>query len=312
MRSAFALSILFILSCNSGIDYPEGGYDYVKDYKDEDTNFYFLPIRDSFSSQDSFWHAYSDSYLYPSIKEPNLSLRYMNEDVFRLEGIDDSSRMFIIIIKKNKLIVKKDIQQELPCETDLSKLNEKELLLYNILKDWFPIYKSRNNQKRQKYLDSLVKLYPELNDAGYYLSLLRKTYCEPKINYLTHIINITSAKYKEIIKEINLSGFWKMPVRINSDIICNNTYFDLQANTAKKYNYVRVDEYSHDPKAIRFSKACQKIIDMTKVKKKIGLSNDTINQIDSVDSKSDTDIKIQEVNLEPIVGVSSGKSCKTI
>lgn len=80
----YLLSLHFFISCNSDeeIVYPQGGYSYLKKVAASDTNFYFLPIRNSISRRDSI-NILIEKMIYTSFNEPNLSIAPPAEDVFR-------------------------------------------------------------------------------------------------------------------------------------------------------------------------------------------------------------------------------------
>lgn len=177
MRSAFAISILFILSCNSGIDYPEGGYDYVKDYKDEDTNFYFLPVRDSFSRTDSFYVFWDGYNTYKHYDEPNLSLKAETEDIIRLTYNWAFGGSTIISLKKNSIITKQPYPESYIHYANEDLLNPTEFEHLSLLEKHYPLDNNKLSGRKKRYLDSQIMVYPQLLDPRYYFSLRKKNNC---------------------------------------------------------------------------------------------------------------------------------------
>jgi hypothetical protein len=198
MRIAIlVISILFALSCKTGIEYPEGGYDYVKNYKAEDTGFYYLPVRDSFSQMDSFGIAWDSKNIYSNLGEPNLSLEPVGEDVFRMTWSAALGGLYFITLKKDKITVKKMLAFDEPINNftncyDTAKLNPMEKMHLRVFENYFPIKERNISGRRKQFLDSLIHLYPELLNSKYYYSLKKRIYCNDlKLKYSVRTISIT-------------------------------------------------------------------------------------------------------------------------
>jgi hypothetical protein len=265
MRIAIlVISILFALSCKTGIEYPEGGYDYVKNYKAEDTGFYFLPVRDSFSRRDSFGVAWDSEALFPKFNEPNLSLKPLGEDVFRFMWYASLGGLYFVTLKTDRIIVKKSLGLN-PCYNDTNKLSETERKHFELLDRYFPIDEHDFfSERRKRYFDSLIKIYPELLDPKYYFLLKKKISCDTvRLKYSTKEIIITANQHKKLIDGFNNCGYWKLPVSpviIHPENMCMDyPDYSLEANTAKKYNYVRSFGCLENPN-VSFNKACQQLI----------------------------------------------------
>src|SRR5688572_8970430 len=78
------IPLFTVISCNDDeIVYPEGGYNYPKHFEDKDTTFYFYPLKDIRSTEDSFKTANNYSIL-NGFDEYNLSLSPKDKPTFRL------------------------------------------------------------------------------------------------------------------------------------------------------------------------------------------------------------------------------------
>ncbi len=295
MRSAFAISILFILSCNSGIDYPEGGYDYVKDYKDEDTNFYFLPVRDSFSREDSFYAYWEGEITYNHYDEPNLSLQPEHEDIFRLTYHLAFGGTTIIVLKKDSIITKQPFPKSYIHYRNDDLLNEIEKEHLNLLERYYPL---ENSKLSKRHVDSLVMLFPQLLDPRYYLSLSKKTIVTDttKPRYLLRKIAITDDQYYKIISDINKSGYWSLPVHVECIAPPMDGFgYWLETNTKNKYNIV-FSGCCDNQRILPFAKACQAIVKLAGFDKDIFLYWDGVIGPPSV---FDTiPMEVQDVELE--------------
>ena len=95
-----------IISCNNEeIVYPEGGYPYLKNVAKDDTNFYFLPIRNTIDRRDSI-NVLFEKYVYTSFNEPNLSIVPPAEDLFRFKYYGWPGDEAIIALFKDKIVIK--------------------------------------------------------------------------------------------------------------------------------------------------------------------------------------------------------------
>lgn len=285
MRIAIvAILILLVLSCKTGIEYPEGGYDYVKNYKPEDTGFYFLPVRDSFSRRDSFWNAYYSKFTYSKFSEKNLSLSPLGEDIFRLSLPYQNGWTIFITLTKDKIIVKKNRNCFFPCVEDTLALTPSQKLHYNIFQIYgFPLT-TRNKVGRMvpQSNDSLIKIYPELESAGYFLSLLKQVNNENSYNFSVDTINIQENQFETAVTAINKSGYWSMPVHTNSELELSDCNMDgyifiLEANTKGKYNFVWAQNWCPRQNPVRraFGKLCQELIKLAHLDKEFWVYHDT-------------------------------------
>lgn len=264
--------LIVLIACNTGIKYPDGGYDYPKHVADKDTNFYYYPIKDKEPRNDSFLDARSYTFFRP-FNEPNLSIKPQPIETFRLTYSTVFGEAIIINLNKEGIIIKQGDPSGL-YENNDSSLSAIEKFHLNILRKWFPLDDTIHNQKpyRRRYIDSLIKLYPRLLDVAYYKELSEKTYKikEKKFVYPEHTISLTKDQYQSIIQQINASGYWSLPYEVKCDYPPYDGYrFTLEANTKRKYNVVTASACEDDTTS--FTKACQKIIDMTKLGNKVHL-----------------------------------------
>ncbi len=105
---AILWAFLLFTACQPqpGIQYPPGGYDYPVAVSGRDTNFYFYPIRNKFSRRDSFYTSL-EYIIHKAFDEPNLSLRPMPVETFRLYYSTAFRYCVFITLTKNWLTVKK-------------------------------------------------------------------------------------------------------------------------------------------------------------------------------------------------------------
>ena len=137
---------------------------------------------------------------------------------------------------------------------------------------WYPIEKSDKSPQIKNFLDSLIKLYPQLLDENYYHRIYKKQFVltGKHSTYETTKIPIPEDQYYSLINEINLSGFWSLPYLIDCKAtIADGEEFTLEANTKMKYQKVTVQTCPNNRSA--FTIACQKLIRMAKLEKEVDL-----------------------------------------
>jgi hypothetical protein len=193
------------------------------------------------------------SDLYKSFQESNLSLKPESKAKFRL--ISGSYPAIIIIITESELIIKQSKSGSVYPYTDQNKLTKSEYEDLNFLTYNYPL-KKKNLSKyewRNKWLDSLVVVRPELLSAKYYLTLLEKgkTFGEDKFTYNTKRVSISHTTFRKIIDTINASGYWSHSYQVPCNSHPNDaSSYILEANTPEKYNVVRVDDCENNPSPI--------------------------------------------------------------
>ncbi len=288
--------ILFVLSCSSAIEYPEGGYEYVKDYKDEDTNFYFLPVRDSFSREDSFYVWWEGKNFYEYAGEPNLSIKPLNEETFRLTYSEALGATTFIILKKNEIIIKELIPDSYTHNDEL--LNDEQKKHLEILEWNYPLDDKNHSAKKRRLFDSLTELTPALLDPQYYYFLKKKCIVidSTKARHITKIILINDDQYRSVITSLNKSGYWQLPVHFPCIEPPNDGFgYILEANTKRKYNIV-ISGCCENQITDSFAKACDELVKLAGLGNDFSLywngKTDTAHQI-YLDS-----IQVQDIQME--------------
>lgn len=235
-----------LFSCKDSdttVSIPTGGYDYPKNIETRDSGFYFYPIKNLESPRDSLLDAFYSSKFFPIYKEPNLSLRPKDHEIYRLTYFSGNGYMpeYIIAISNNLIIVKKTQQTT---NEYVDNMTELERLFVDVFLMNFPIKKNNKKIKksRQHYLDSLINIYPKLLEPDYYRYLMDKMYTlyEKLYTYSTSEIAIFPTAFRELISTINKSGYWQLPFEYNcKDVPTDAGTFVLEANTKTKYNVVK-------------------------------------------------------------------------
>jgi hypothetical protein len=280
--------IFFLIGCKDKIEYPKGGFEYPEQVEVKDTNLYYYPLKNIESKRDAFYDTYTYLF-YREFDEPNLSIRPQSKETFRLTYSTAFGNSVIISLTNGLITVKKGNIEELYDE-DTSHLSEIEKFHWELLKRRFPIETADKKPSHKHYYDSLIKLYPQLVDPQYYHRLYEKTMVRntTKFTYPVTKISLENQQFDSLIRQINSSGFWTMPYRIDcNDPPTDGDAFTFEANTKKKYQVVSVGGCPGDTS--NFTKACQKLIDMAKLNKEIYLVWSFNNAI--VDSVSLPDIK---------------------
>lgn len=267
MKNYIILFILWLSACNSGDDiiFPDGGYNYPAQVANKDTMFYKYPIRDSLSRRDSMYE--SSSYLlYQAFDEPNLSIRPLKDVVFRLTYVPWMEPQIIITLSKSKIVIKSGVSQE-AYAFDTSKLTAQEKKDYIFLINTFPVDTSKLKVERKHFFDSVFKQNPRLSEVEYLLQLKRRQIIPSVIpfKYSTRVIKISDKQYETLVNEINQSGFWTMPFKINCETLSTEAGgFTMEANTKDKYKVVST--YICPDNNTAFIKACEQIINAAGMK----------------------------------------------
>ena len=261
---------MFLLSCNSGIKYPEGGFDYPKSIAGKDTNYYRYPIVD-FTKNDRFAE-YFERFFYMQFEEPNLSIRPFIKETFRLTYSTAFGETVILSFNEDEILIKKGIAGGM-YDHDSTKLNKLENFHLNLLRRWFPLEETKTIiPASTKYLDSLSLLYPELLDVNYFIILYDKATVRNNLPFTYHIkkISITKKTFRFMVDQINASGYWQLPPHVGNDgSVADGYSFTLEANTFRKYNIVNRSGNPSDK--TDFPKLCQKIIVFAGLDKEIKL-----------------------------------------
>lgn len=253
---AFIVMICLFISCNEKIKFPDGGYNYpASPYK---------TIRDSFN------FVYYSHYWCLAFNEPDMSIKPLNKTTFRLIYETAFGESVVFTMTENEIIIKQATQGQPYPDRDLTKLDSLERLHFRILLSSFPNNEVDSTSPQKESLNSLVRSYPKLLDPNYYKSLLDKSAKADSLpfKYITKRVSISNSLYNELLSKINSSGYWQLPPHIECGVEYLDGYgFILEANTTKKYNYVGLANCPE--KSLKFSKACQAIIDAAGLDKKI-------------------------------------------
>lgn len=279
-------SLLLFFGCQQSehyldIKYPEGGYAYPKTINSRDSGFFFYPLIDSMSLVDSVGYTQRRRFVYSAFNEPNLSLRPNGEDLFRFYYSNSEGKILFVTVTQKEVVIKMN-GKEYPYSSphpafDTMRLASLERLHYETLERWFPIQeaiadtlstKSRYQLYQATYLDSLTKEYPELLSATYFMQLKEKCRVPvmPPFKYVEKHISITNAQFLQWVDLLNQSGYWEMPSDDNSTCgagAMDGYGFSLEANTAKKYNFVEWNS-CHNPNDSAFRKVGDFLIGFTK------------------------------------------------
>jgi len=262
------IPLFAIISCKLdeevNIIYPDGGYPYLLNVTPKDSNFYFLPIRHLFSTPDSFL-VLNEKFCFDAFNEPNLSVSTPKEDIFRFcYGCGLCGKYAIVILTKDRITLKanRGLGDPYPHDsTNLLSPTEKE---YYHLMDIYINFKYRYSElssSNRHYLDSMIKLNPQLTDPNYYLQVKKKAsvfYSDP-FTYTTRKVNISKEKFKYFVNLINESGFWQR--KFKEECFENPTDGDgfyLEAITKKKYHLV-ISNYCLDGPS-KFKKTGEEIM----------------------------------------------------
>jgi hypothetical protein len=270
---------LFLLACHSSVKYPPGGYDYPEVVADKDTNFYYCPLKKILSRSDSFRETYTYKY-YRQFDEPNLSLRPMPAAIFRFVYSPALGSPVIITLTQNEIIVKKAVPRNdsgLQIFPDTNLLTPIERRHIALLDRNFPIDEKRHRSpRRQHYVDSMGRLYPQLYDVAYYSLLRDKEYANTVYyyTYTTKKIKLSPTRFEQLVRQINASGYWQLPLSLPcKEYGFDGMGFSLEANTPVKYNLVGDGSCVMDSIPL-FGRACQALVHEALMDKEIQLVYD--------------------------------------
>lgn len=286
---------LFIVCCREYPKYPDGGYAYPKNITDKDTNKYNYQLIDSFTPLEKWRDEYSYIF-YRAFNEPNLSIQPQPKETFRFVYSDAFGSSMIIIFNKDSMTVKRGDPTTL-YEDDTTRLSAIENMHLRLLNRRFPIDTTGEKPWAQRYLDSMVKLYPQLLDPAYYHKIYDKSRISTGEKFIPEIAKfpLTKQQYISIVQEINASGFWAMPWRIECRETMTDGYgFHLEANTKNKFQIVYVMGCPDD--STKFTKACQKIIETAKMDKKYNLI--WSGEVATVDSIDVAPVELEQIKKE--------------
>ena len=245
-------------SCNTNIIFPDGGYQYPASLNTYDTSFYYYPVKKIISEDDSLGIANSN-LVYKFFNETNLSLRPMNNNIFRLTSID--RRGVTIVTLTEGLLTIKEGNPDTLFVFDTTRLSEIENLLYSV-GNFF--YKTIVKGRRNVYVDSLIRLYPQLQDRNYIIGLRERIFVHKGNPFIYSVkkIPLSIDDYNSLINEINQSGYWSLPYSIEcAGDIADGGNIILEANLQDKYNVASTSGCNEDN--VNFTKVCYKILTLS-------------------------------------------------
>ncbi|HMK17659.1 MAG TPA: hypothetical protein VK492_05670 [Chitinophagaceae bacterium] len=293
------IPLFVVISCKDDeILYPDGGYDYPKHVEDKDTTFYFYPLKDNISTEDSFKTANTYSFL-NGFDEYNLSLRPNDKPTFRFTYF--GSPTAVVTLFQDQIIVKELIKGFWFDVPDTTKLSSKEKIHFDILERFFPLNDTSYKKWKKIYLDSFAAADPELLDPNYYKYLLDKTGAIGinKFEYSLKKVPITKKTFVYLLNQINRSGYWQLPFENWCDNIPTDVNgFMLEANTPKKYN--AVNSLSCPDDSTKYTRACQELIKYAQMDSIIKLIWDGRVTTDTPDPIKVRELKLIEVKEEPV------------
>lgn len=243
MKYILPIVFIFLLGCDKLMYRPSGGLKYPEHILDKDTNFYHYQIRDSLTK---LW-AFRDSYqylFYRPFNEPNLSIRPLEKETYRLSYGSVLGGDIIISINENCITVKEGDTRSL-YDQDIAALSPIERSHFYLLNKRYPIETSGKDSFNKVELDSLTAIYPQLLDVTYYHMLSDKVYVRNKesFNFESTVIPITKEKFNLLVRQINSSGYWDMPFEIKCDeTMVDGFGYSLEANTKEKYKIVSASD----------------------------------------------------------------------
>jgi hypothetical protein len=209
------IAVNLFIGCNEPIVYPSGGYDYPKEVKGDDTNFYYLPIKNIESKRDAFRHSFFH-LAYNAFKEQNLSLKPLDRDKIRLT-FDDFTGVYIITLEEGLLIAKKTSTQNKGqfyiADSTKSMLSEIEKMHLKFLDDWYSLDTVDISPYRKLNIDSAIKRFPELLNLDYYIGLRNRIILPSPTPFLYDSVKryLSNEEFYSIFTEINESGYWSLP-----------------------------------------------------------------------------------------------------
>ena len=262
----YLLLLFCVTGCQSSVTYPAGGYAYIKDVADSDSDYYFLPIRKLIPRADSM--AYDRTkYFFKSFDEPNISIKPADEDIFRLSIEGYGVKATVIRLTEDVLIVKQpkpDNKASIYPVENTDQLTETERQHYYFLNKFFPFGKRNYVAGRQLYIDSMIHSYPKLAYAAYYRYLIAKVADKTvaPFEYTSKKIPLTANQFKTIADAINASGYWNLPYQpaLLEEAGTDGWGFCLETNTSKQYNFVACNGDLKTAGTEHLKQACQQIL----------------------------------------------------
>jgi hypothetical protein len=248
-------------NCGFNIKTPSSDYGYPISVTPADTGFIYAKFKDSLDKRDSFSFAFYGYHFLNSFDELNLSLYPSGDVIVRISYDPSMDTPFVLKMSCNEIILKVyDSGLVYPPE-NLSKLNKKELLHYNILERFFPITNHNIPSTLKDYFDSLIIVNPELLSTTYYWSLKKKSITRDSLpmKYSIYKMPITKEKFIYFINRLNNANFWTLPSRMAYEPTPSDGHgYILEVHALNQFKLVTS---SNCPEiSIELTKVCQEII----------------------------------------------------
>jgi hypothetical protein len=176
---------------------------------------------------------------------------------------------FVVTMFCNKIILKTGVSGILYPYEDTSRLSETERVHYQFFEWRFPIDRDNTSTKWRPYADSLIERYPELLSPSYYRYLREKSwnYDSMPFKYESYEVRLTKERFNYFTEQINNSGFWDMPYRIDHpESATDGGGFIVEANTPNTFKVVISRNCPLESE--KLTRACQEIIDYANRRKK--------------------------------------------
>lgn len=278
MKAPIIILSIFFFSCssqnsNQKINFPNGGYEFAKEINIKDSSFPFYPIRSMETIRDSTHDAFFTRKLLELFNEPNISLRPEKKPVLRIMYDDETRPVYFIRVDENQIIIKKGQRVDYMHNVEDS-LSTTEQFLLGVLKRGAPISRRLKQAKllEKRYLDSLIKLYPDLGKDEYYDYLMEKAFVplDKPFTYSTDYVSISTSKFYEMVNKLNKAAYWTLPIELDCMNSPSDGYgFILECNSGTKYNIVKFWSCSDEPST--FKMVCKELIELALLSKEIRL-----------------------------------------
>jgi hypothetical protein len=215
--------------------------------------------------------------------------------MFYFDGALSSMKPVIIKVTEDSLVIKEGTKGSFNAWYDTTKLAPLERFYYKLLEFHYPLSDTNIKSRRRKYYDSLLKIYPELNNPSYFKYLLDKSavYGE-KFSYKTTYRKISKEEYRHVVSLINNSEFWNCPYDCScKDMPMDAAGFSLEANTPKKYNFITRPVCTND--SSKLISAVEELVRLAGLNNKI-----KVRWIESAPNENSVPIEAKPVELQVI------------
>ena len=213
-------------------------FDYPENPDTADSLFLAYPLRDIMSRSDSFNYAIWTPNWLKKWNEPNLSLGYSGEDLFRITYEASFRKPVCIRFNNHQMIVKEGVSGKLYEEVDFNLLDSVARWQY-----WFiqkSVLRSTNHPTQQWLImkDSVLNAVPQITTFQFYKTLLAKATVpdSAEFTYREHLIALSPELYCSLIKEMQDSEFGSSSFSAGQSGLCTDSDgYAIEAHLEKKY-----------------------------------------------------------------------------